>query len=373
MKKVLKVILWMVIVLLVAIGGIALYVNQQFGRLDSTEERQARFTGLAYYSPENDAFISPEPLPFFPEQVTGGDPGFARFFKKSPYAPKGRLPKQMLTHNDFSETPSSYSVRWFGHSSLMIELDGKRILVDPVFKNAGPLPIITRRYDVSPLKRQELPVLDIVIITHDHYDHLERATIKYLAGKEIQFIVPLGVGARLHSWGVDRENITELGWDQEVVMGSLTITACPGIHYSGRNHRDRDKTLWAAWVIKGAEKTLFHCGDTGYGSHLKEIGEKYGPFDIAFVEIDGWNKGWPLTHLFPDEVITLCKDVNTHQLFPLHWATFDLALHPWDESIRMVAQMAEESDILLVTPLMGEEVVPGVSVTRKWWEGRLED
>jgi L-ascorbate metabolism protein UlaG (beta-lactamase superfamily) len=368
MKSILKITLGIVSVLLVVLGGLAYYGFEQFGKLESQEERMTKYSSLAYYSQESDAFISPEPLPYFPEQITGGKPGFARFFKTSPYAPKDPLPKQMLSQGDFSEIPARFSVRWFGHSSLMLELDGKRILIDPVFKNAGPLPFITRRYDVAPMKREELPPIDIVIITHDHYDHLERATIKFLAGNDIQFVVPLGVGARLKGWGVAGDKITELGWDQDATFGSVNITACTAIHYSGRSHRDRDKTLWASWVIKGMDKNLFHCGDTGYGSHLKELGEKYGPFDMAFVEIDGWNKGWPLTHLFPDEVIALCNDVDTKKLFPIHWATFDLALHPWDESIRMVAEMAAENGIELVTPLMGEEVIPGVSVTANWWQ-----
>lgn len=368
MKRALKIVLWFVIALLIVIGGIAYYINEQIGKLDSPDERKSRYSELTYYSSEADAFISPEKLPYFPEQTTGGDPGIARFFKTSPYAPKEPLPKQMLSRSDFSEPPALFSTRWFGHSTLMIELDGKRILIDPVFKNAGPFPGITKRYDISPLKRKDLPRIDIVIITHDHYDHLERATIKFLAGKEIEFIVPLGVGARLQGWGVDKNKITELGWDQGITFGSLKITACTAIHYSGRSHRDKNKTLWASWVIKGTEKNLFLSGDTGYGSHLKDIGEKYGPFDIAFVEIDGWNKGWPLTHLFPDEVIALCKDVDTKLLFPIHWATFDLALHPWDESIRMIADMAAENGIGLAAPILGEELIPGVTITLHWWD-----
>jgi len=366
--KIFKIVLWTLALLLVLIGGIAYYVNGQIGKLDSLEERRARFSGLAYYSAETDQFISPEKLPYYPEQTTGGDPGFIRFFKTSPNAPRQSLPKQMLVRSDFSDTPSSFAVRWFGHSTIIIELDGKRILFDPVFKNAGPIPIIARRYDESPLSRKELPDIDIVIITHDHYDHLEAATIKFLSAKDIEFVVPLGVGARLEGWGVPKENITELGWDQDMTYGSLKITALPAIHYSGRSHKDRNKTLWVSYAIKSAEKNLFISGDTGYGTHLKDIGEKHGPFDMAFVEIDGWNKGWPLTHLFPDEAIQLCKDVGTKLIFPTHWATFDLALHPWDESIRMVADVAAANDIKLVAPILGEKIIPGESATNNWWE-----
>jgi L-ascorbate metabolism protein UlaG (beta-lactamase superfamily) len=368
MRKIFKIGLYTLAILLVVIGGIAYYVNEQMGKMGSLEDRKARFSGLDYYSSETYEFLSPEKLVHYPEQTTGGDPGFTRFFKTSPYAPEHPLPKRMISKSDFSETPSDFAAWWFGHSTIIVELDGTRILFDPVFGNAGPFPGIVRRYDKSPLKREEFPEIDIVIITHDHYDHLEAATIKFLADKEIEFIVPLGVGARLEGWGVPEDNITELGWDQDKTYGSLKITALPAIHYSGRSHNDRNKTLWASFVIKGVDKNLYISGDTGYGKHLKDIGEKYGPFDLAFVEIDGWNKGWPLTHLFPDEVIQLCKDINTNLMFPIHWATFDLALHPWDKSIQMVSILAAENNIELVTPIMGEKVIPGVTSTKNWWE-----
>jgi L-ascorbate metabolism protein UlaG (beta-lactamase superfamily) len=368
MKKIYKIGLWFLVIVLSVSGGIAYYVYNQIGNIDSHEDRKAKYSGLAYYSPETDEFISPQKLPYYPEQTTGGDPGFSRFFKTSPYAPQHPLPKNILTKSDFSQTPSDFAAYWFGHCSFIIELDGKRILFDPVFDNAGPFPGIVRRYDESPIKREELPDIDIIIITHDHYDHLEAATIKFLAGKDIEYIVPLGVGARLERWGVPKDNINELGWYQDNDYGSIKITACPGIHYSGRSNKDKNKTLWASWVIKGADKNIFISGDTGYGKHLKEIGEKYGPFDLAFVEIDGWNNGWPLTHLFPEEVIKFSKDIDTKLLFPTHWATFDLALHPWNKSIQMVADLAAENDIGLVTPIMGEKVIPGVSPTHNWWD-----
>jgi L-ascorbate metabolism protein UlaG (beta-lactamase superfamily) len=368
MKKILRIALWTLAILLLVTAGLAFYVNKQMGSLDSLEERKERFGSLAYYSSETDEFISLEKLVYYPEQTTGGDAGPLRFFKTSPNAPKLPLPKRMITKSDFSGTPSDFAVWWFGHSTFILELDGKRILFDPVFENGGPLPFILRRFDESPIKREELPEIDIVIITHDHYDHLETATIKFLASQNIEFIVPLGVGDRLEDWGVPKENITELAWHQDKTTSPLKITALPGIHYSGRGFKDRDKTLWASFVIKGLDKTLFVSGDTGYGGHLKEIGEKYGPFDLALVEIDGWNKGWPLTHLFPDQVIQLCQDIDTKLLFPIHWGVFDLALHPWDESIRMVADLAAENDIELVTPIMGEKVIPNLSPTNKWWE-----
>jgi L-ascorbate metabolism protein UlaG (beta-lactamase superfamily) len=373
MKKIYQKVLWVLAFLILVMGVTAYFINEQMGNLDALEDRKARFSMLDYYDVNTGEFISPEKLPHYPEQTTGGDAGPARFFKTSPNAPEFPLPKQVISKDDFSETPSDFAAWWFGHSTFILELDGKRILFDPVFENGGPLPFILKRFDAPPMNREDLPEIDLVIITHDHYDHLETATIKFLASQNTEFIVPLGVGARLEGWGVQKNNISEIGWHEAKTSGSLQITALPGIHYSGRSFNDRDKTLWATFVIKGSEKNLFISGDTGYGSHLKDIGEQYGPFDLAFVEIDGWNKGWPLTHLFPEQVIQLCQDIDTKLLFPIHWGVFDLALHPWDESIRMVADLAAENDIEMVTPIMGEKVIPGQSPTNNWWKTPSKD
>lgn len=358
---------FLAIAIFLTLGITGCFINNQIGNLNSIDERQGAYSKHSYYSPGKDEFVSPKEIVYYPEQVTGGNSGFWRFFKKSPNAPAFELPKQVLTKSDFPEVPSTYAAYWLGHSTGIIELDGNRILIDPVFENAGPLPMIARRMSLSPLKREELPAIDIVIITHDHYDHLEAETIKFLADNNIQFIAPLAVGARLQGWGVPKNKITELGWYQSVTHKSLRITACPTVHYSGRSYNDRNKTLWASYVIKGEKKNLYWSGDTGYGDHFKEIGSKYGPFDLAFMEIDAWNKGWPNTHLFPEQVIQACGDINTKLLFPIHFSTFDLALHPWDESIKMVADLASQNNIRMETPIMGEKVIPGITPTSKWW------
>ena len=358
---------FLAITILLALGVSGYYLNNQIGPLNSGDERKGEYTKHSYYSSGKDEFVSPKEIVSFPEQTTGGNPGFWRFFKKSPNAPAFELPKQVLTKRNFPEVPSSYAAYWLGHSTAIIELDGYRILMDPVFENAGPLPIIAQRMSTSPLQREEIPIIDMVIITHDHYDHLEAETIKFLADKNIQFIAPLAVGVRLQGWGVPKNKITELGWDQSVTHGSLRITACPTVHYSGRSYNDRNKTLWASYVIKGEKKNLYWSGDTGYGEHFQEIGRKYGPFDLAFMEIDAWNKGWPNTHLFPEQVIKACQDIEASLLFPIHFSTFDLALHRWDESINMVADLASQNEIEIVTPIMGEKVIPGITPTTKWW------
>lgn len=278
------------VVLLLVILFIGGSVLQNIGTLDNEKERIAKFNTLPYYSSQNDVFISPEELVFYPEQTTGGNAGFGRFFKKSPNAPVGELPKVTLTKKDFAAEPSVYAFYWLGHSSAILELDGVRVLIDPVLENAAPFPGIVSRYTASPIKREELPDVDAVLITHDHYDHLEVKTIKFLRNRDTRFIVPLGVGTRLRGWSIPEERIIELGWAETTKIGSLQITSTPGVHYSGRSKTDRNKTLWTGYAIKGTQKNIFWSGDSGYGKHFKQIGEQYGPFDLACVEIDGWKE-----------------------------------------------------------------------------------
>jgi L-ascorbate metabolism protein UlaG (beta-lactamase superfamily) len=354
-------------IFLVLIVAVVFRVHDQIGQRYSHEENIRKFGRLSYYDAKLNEFVSPQSIISAKDKTTGGDPGFLRFFTKSPYAPQDELPKISLSKSDFSKTPLDLALYWFGHSTALMELDGYRMLIDPVFDNAGPLPGITKRFAAAPVKREDLPAIDVLLITHDHYDHLEANTIKYFAAMDTRFVVPLGVGARLKGWGVPPNRITELAWHQSFNFKSIKITATPGVHYSGRSNKDKNKTLWASYVISGEKSNLFWSGDTGYSEHFKQIGDKYGPFDIAFVEIDAWNKGWPNTHLFPEQVIQVVSDVKARSLFPIHLATFDLALHPWKESIALVANLAERADVNIITPVMGQKTIPGVTKTGRWW------
>lgn len=365
-KKIGLIITGLCVFIVLLVSG--MYVSDNLGQLYPDEESAEQYGKHTYYSATTHEFVSPQKLEHYPDRTTGGDAGWSRFFKKSPNSPKYEIPKMALKKDDFPAVPSSYALYWLGHSSAIVELDGLRLLIDPVLENAGPFPGIARRYTSSPISRHELPEVDMVLITHDHYDHLEMETIKFLKDRDIRFITPLSVGARLQGWGVAKEKITELGWDENISVGPVAITACPGVHYSGRSKTDRNKTLWTGYAIRGKEKNIFWSGDSGYGEHFKKIGEMYGPFDLACVEIDGWNAGWPNTHLFPEEAVAVCEDVCAKLLLPVHWGVFDLALHPWNESIETVWQLATGRGIGMVTPLMGERVVPGVTETRKWWK-----
>lgn len=340
---------------------IAGYVLIQFGKKPDGKQ----FANLAYYNGEQ--FISPDELVFYSERTTGGSSGFARFFRKSPNAPESRLPMVDLDKQSFSEQPEEFALYWLGHSSAILELGGKRILIDPVLENAAPFPGIVSRYSPAPLKRKDIPQLDYVLITHDHYDHLEYTTIRSLRNRKATFIVPLGVGVRLEGWGVPAANIRELGWDDVFEHGGLSITALKGVHYSGRSKWDRNSTLWCSYVINDADMNIFWSGDTGYGNHFTEIGDKYGPFDLAAIEMDGWNPGWPNTHLFPEEAVKVAKELRAEKMLPIHWAVFDLALHPWNESINSVMGFAEKDSLNVITPRMGEKVTRDKTEYSRWW------
>ncbi|MCD8186361.1 MAG: MBL fold metallo-hydrolase, partial [Rikenellaceae bacterium] len=320
----------------------------------------------SYYS--HGQFISPQELVFFPERTTGGQGGFGRFFQRSPYAPQNELPKVLLEKGSFAQAPEEFALYWLGHSSAILELEGTRILVDPVLGNAAPFPGVARRYDASPLKRKEIPPVDIVLLTHDHYDHLEYSTIRALRNRDLLFVCPLGVGSRLRGWSVSAGHIRELAWEEQLDHKGLQITAVEGIHYSGRSPWDRNATLWAGYVIQGRQHSVYWSGDSGYGEHFARIGRKYGPFDLAAIEIDGWNPGWPNTHLFPEEAVRAALDLRASEMLPVHWAVFDLALHPWDESIRELMKYARRDSLPVLTPIMGQKVIPGKTETNRWWE-----
>lgn len=358
-KKLKRTVLTAVLIFLAAITA----VNCVLLETGRTPEDISAYKDLPYF--ENGLFKSPEPLVYYP-----GEGGWWRVMLLNPHAPKTALPMERLGRDNFGQQPEELAVWWLGHSSLILELEGRRFLVDPVFGNAAPLPLIVRRYVDPPIRPRDMPPLDYVLITHDHYDHLEYAAMRALRDSGAKFVVPLGVGAHLRKWGVPSDRITELGWGENLDDSSIVIAAETGMHYSGRTFGSRNASLWASYAVKGRTRRVFISGDTGYGEHFKDIGIKHGPFDIAFIELDGWGKSWPKTHLFPPEVIRAYHDVRANALLPGHWGVFDMARHPWDESIRLLTELADkDGGVELLTPVMGQKLVPGTTPTYRWWEG----
>lgn len=353
----LKILTILLIVTLILSG----LVWREIGASPSAEELK-KYEHLPYF--KHGKFQSPQKMVYDFDNVRNGPASWFRFIKSSPFAPKQPLPMQKLSKESFPTQAENFALYWLGHSMALMDFGGKRIIFDPVFDNAAPVAFMVPRYDTAPLKRKDLPKIDFVIITHNHYDHLERKSVQYL--KDSHFIVPLGVGAALRGWGIKAENITELGWGENFEADGISIFAETAVHYSSRGFGDRNKTLWNSYVLKNKDQKIFWSGDSGYGKHFADISNKYGSFDLAAIEIDGWNTGWPNTHMFPQEVIKAAQELKTKKLLPLHWAVFDLALHPWHESIDMLFAENKNTGIEILTPLMGEKLTL-TTPTSKWW------
>jgi L-ascorbate metabolism protein UlaG (beta-lactamase superfamily) len=269
-------------------------------------------------------------------------------------------------------TPPKNGLRitWVGHSSLLIEIDGKTILTDPVWSQRvsftqlmGP-----KRFFDPPLKLSELPPLDAIIISHDHYDHLDKDTIKFFAGSSIPFYCSLGVKSHLQSWGIEANYITSLDWGDSVMLGDCVVTATPSRHFSGRGIFGRNETLWSSFVIKGAKHNIFFGADSGYFPGFKEIGKAFGPFDLSILEIGAYGEHWPDIHMGPDNASNAHLDLNSALMMPIHWGTFNLALHDWYEPIEKLEQYAKEKKIALFVPEPGKPTdVEGV-YNSSWWK-----
>ena len=265
-----------------------------------------------------------------------------------------------------------FSFSWLGHSSILISMENHLILVDPVleeraspFSWTGP-----KRFHPPPITAEELPSVDVVLITHDHYDHLEKSTLVTVNEKVERFIVPLGIGTLLEDWGINPSKITELDWWEIYSYGSLKFHATPAVHYAGRGIFDGNQRLWCSWSIVGKEKRAFISGDSGYFDEFKNVGERLGPFDVTFLKIGAFNdKGtWRALHMTPEEAGQQHLDLRGKLLVPLHWATFDLALHSWYEPIERLVTFSEQKSVTLITPEVGEIInLRGKPNTDNWW------
>jgi L-ascorbate metabolism protein UlaG (beta-lactamase superfamily) len=262
-----------------------------------------------------------------------------------------KLPAQIK-----SQSPT---VTWFGHSSLFIEIDGKQILIDPMFGQApSPIPWFgNKRYSKKlPFNVEELPPIDLVIMSHDHYDHLDYGSIKKIKDKVVQFIVPLGVGSHLEKWGIERTRIKECNWWDEMDVDGLSLVCTPARHFSGRSLTNRNSTLWCSWVINGQDTNIYFSGDSGYGPHFKEIGEKYGPFDLTLMECGQYHEKWAAIHMMPEETVQAHLDVKGKMMIPIHWGGFTLSLHDWTDPIERAIKAASKHNVFICTPQIGEVV-----------------
>jgi len=283
-------------------------------------------------------------------------------------APPGQVPSVIT---DLRALPDKgVWVVWFGHSSYLLKVEGVTILVDPVFSgNASPVSFFAKAFaGTQTYGVKEMPPIDVLLLTHDHYDHLDYPTVKVLAQKAGRVCTSLGVGAHLESWGVAPEKIVELDWWESWSWEGLTLTAAPARHFSGRGFK-RGGTLWSSFVLKGREHSLYLGGDSGYEAHFGEIGERFGPFEFAILECGQYGKHWPYIHMMPEQTVQAALDLRAAVLMPVHWGKFTLALHPWDEPVRRVVKAAEEKGLPLSTPMIGQPFeVGGRYPVVHWWD-----
>jgi len=272
------------------------------------------------------------------------------------------------------QTPpvSGLRVTWMGHSSLLIEIDGKRILTDPVWsERASFLSFIgPKRFFEPPLALADLPPLDAIIISHDHYDHLDKETIKHFADTHVMFICTLGVSKILQRFGIESNFITEMDWGDSVMtsLDGCTITAVPARHFSGRGVINRDETLWASFVIRGPKHNIFYGADSGLFDYFKVVGDTFGPFDLTMLEIGAYGKYWPDIHMGPDNASNAHLALKGNIMMPIHWGTFNLAPHAWYEPIQRLLVYAQERKIRLFAPVPGEPTEVKGEFISKWWE-----
>jgi len=291
------------------------------------------------------------------------------------YRPKHPLRVDRLDKSCL-HTGQRSQVIWLGHSTLLLQMAGKLLLLDPMLgRIASPLPPLgSHRFSRTlPIHTKDLPFLDAVLVSHDHYDHLDYGTIKKLSNRVGQFFVPLGVGSHLERWGIPREKIRECDWWDEVEYGPLRFCCTPARHFSGRTLNDRNSTLWCSWAIIGPEARIFFSGDGGYGPHFKMIGDKYGPFDLTLMECGQYNELWSAIHMMPEQTVAAHMDLRGRVLLPIHWAAFTLAPHSWTDPIERATRAAARNNQQVTTPRIGQPVIIGDPDYPRsaWWREYL--
>ncbi|GAA4381739.1 MBL fold metallo-hydrolase [Hymenobacter koreensis] len=295
-------------------------------------------------------------------------------FGKVPHRdPNQPLPMQPLDSLRITQkTADALRVTWFGHSASLVEIAGQNILFDPMLSvNMGPISWVTpKRYNPQlAITAEQLPPITAVLISHDHYDHLDYQTILRLKDKTAHFYVPLGVGAHLLAWGVAPERIREMDWNDSVQLPGLTIISTPARHFSGRGLTNRNSTSWSSWVVKSATKRVFYSGDGGYGPHFRTIGQQHGPFDLALMECGQYDADWNQIHMMPEQTVQAAADVRGRVLLPVHWGAFTEANHAWNEPVKRAVAEAERQQLPVTTPQLGQTVTIGGGALPQahWW------
>ena len=285
--------------------------------------------------------------------------------------PKAILPARSSTFLPDAQA-SGLAFTWLGHSSFLLRIGGRNVLVDPVLSSrtspvrfAGP-----KRFSELPLTADELPEIDVLFISHDHYDHLDKQTIRLIMGRVETFVVPLGLDVILAGWGVDKRNITALDWWESIGIDGVTYTLKPSQHFSGRNPLKRNNTLWGGVYIDSGDHRIYYTGDGGYYDVFRRIRARLGAPELMIAECGQYDPMWSRLHMFPEQTVQAGLDVGTQWLIPVHWGSYCICNHAWDDSIRRVTVAAEAASLAVATPMIGQTTDREVlsSCTERWWE-----
>jgi len=365
-QRIFKIFLFVVVLpmlLLLFVTAIFMNISPQFGRSPQGEDLKIIQKSKNYQENQFINLIETQLKFSFKDMVELS----VEFWNAKNLTPSKKLPNQASILTD----DSLAAVTWFGHSAVLLQIDQKKILFDPMFgKYAAPVPLFVERFETqNSLNWQLFEKIDAVIISHDHYDHLDYESILKLDAKTEHFFVPLGVGSHLRHWGIKAEKITELDWWQGVEFKNLKVTATPSRHFSGRG-LTRNQTLWASWVVEGQKQRIFFSGDSGYGNHFREIGFRFGEFDLVMMECGQYNPKWSAIHMLPEESVLAHLDLNGKYLMPIHWGAFRLAIHEWTEPVERIQNAAQKNAVELLTPSIGERFVVGRDFPKTaWWKG----
>ncbi|KAE9536275.1 multidrug transporter [Ursidibacter arcticus] len=321
-----------------------------------------------HYSVDKKQFFNPT-LDKNVEKIAAFKAIWQMIFNAQAFTPPSLLPMNKPDFQAFLSESDNAKFIWFGHSSILARIANQTIFIDPVFaKSVSPIPIMMKRFQAPPATLAELPEVDLIIYSHNHYDHLDENVVRHYALQKTRFIVPLGMSVLLKKWGVSAERIEELDWWQSTQIGNLTLTAVPAKHNTGRGLFDSNKTLWAGYVFKTPQEQIYYSGDSAFGNglHFKQIVERFGGFDLAFVENGQYNPAWIDNHMLPVQTAQAVTMLNAKRFMPVHWGAYPLSIHAWDEPVKESIPLVEKAGIKTLTPIMGD-VFDKNTETSHWW------
>jgi len=344
-------------------------MNKQFGA-KITKELEQRYARSANW--DGKKFVNLEETTMDVSFLTLPNILYKQFCQREGRSPKQDLPIMPFNEAAFLAPSDKIKFIWYGHSVLLMRVNNKTLLIDPMLgSNAAPVaPFAIKRFSANTLDIiDSLPEIDLVLLTHDHYDHLDYDSIQKLIPKVKQFYVALGTARHLIKWGVAADSIQEFDWWDEHIFNDTQITFTPSRHFSGRGLTDRAKSLWGGWVFKTRTENIYFSGDGGYGKHFVMVGEKLGPFDFGFMECGQYNEYWHQIHMYPGEAVQAAIDAKVKHIMPVHWAGFALSLHPWVEPVNRFVAAAKEKQIPFKVPQLGELFTIDPATQQKiWWQ-----